>query len=117
MKKTYEHILAIVTSFVALSWYTGQHWLLGAAVLIGLAALFSRQLADLMASVWMGLAEMLGRIVPRLLLTLIYFLLLLPLALLSRVGGKDQLLLKKPTKTAFKDRNKTFDPSDFYKTW
>lgn len=117
VKRTYEHILAIVTGFTALSWYTGRHWMMAVAVLVGLSALLFPAVADRIARVWTVLAEVLGRVVPVLLLSLLFFLLLLPLALLSRWGGKDPLLLKKPAGSAFKDRNKSFTPADFHKPW
>lgn len=117
MKKPYEHILALVTGFAALAWFTGRSWLLAVAVLTGLSALLSPALARGIARLWLSLAALLGRVAPVVLLTAVFFLILLPLALLARLGGRDLLLLRKPANTAFRDREKEITPEDFEKTW
>lgn len=117
LKRTYEHILAIVTGLATLSWFANQQVLLLTAILIGVASLVSPFVAQGIARVWLAFAALLGRVVPGMLLLVIFFALLFPIALLARMGGKDPLLLKKPVGTAFRDCKKSFLPGDFEKTW
>lgn len=107
----------MVTGFAALSWLTNQQVLLLVAILTGLASLVSPGMAKWIARIWLAFAALLGRVVPGMILLVVFFVLLLPLALLARMGGKDPLLLKKPTNTAFRNREKSFLPGDFEKTW
>lgn len=66
----------------------------------------------------MKLAGFLSLIIPNILLGIIFFLLLFPIALLSRLFGKnDSLNLKNKSGSTFKNVNKEFDKISFEKTW
>lgn len=78
-----------------------------AIIIIGLLSPF---LAKYIFKAWMGLAKVLGYINSRILLTVIYFLILTPLALLRN------LFRKKPHSVSlsnYSGRNHKFLPSDF----
>jgi len=67
---------------------------------------------------WFGLANMLGTIVSKILLSVVFFIVVLPIALLRRLFGKDTLLLKKFKKSnesVMKTRNQTFVAADLEK--
>lgn len=67
---------------------------------------------------WNKLAWVLSFIVPNILLSLIYFLFLFPIALLSKLfGNKDPLALRNKPDSTFKTSNKAFDASSFDKPW
>ena len=66
----------------------------------------------------MKLAWLLGAIVPRIILSAVFYLLLTPIAMLSRIfGDKDPLLLKKRTDSFFKVRVGEIQSSSFEKPW
>jgi hypothetical protein len=66
-----------------------------AAGVIGLPALTGTSIGLPGYWLWMGVAFVMGNIISRLLLTLIYYLLLTPIALFRRLLGNDRLKLKK----------------------
>lgn len=67
---------------------------------------------------WFGLSNLLGTIVSKILLSLVFFIIVLPVALLRQLLGKDSLLLKKfkkSSKSVMKIRNQTYVAADLEK--
>ncbi len=67
------------------------------------------------AVIWFGIANFLGPIMSKVLLTVVYILLVVPIGLLRRLLGKDSLQLKKFKKDAssiFRDRDHLFQSTD-----
>ncbi len=48
----------------------------------------------LIATIWLGLTGLLGSVISRVLLSVVYFLILLPMGVIRRLMGKDSLNLK-----------------------
>lgn len=116
-------VLTIVFGFLAIFLYLTtesqyHYWMLWVAVSVGGLGLLSSYLALKIQDAWMGLAKLLSYIVPPILLSIIFFIFLFPIALLSRLfGEKDPLQLKKTDKSLFKTVDKTFSKDAFEKTW
>jgi len=86
--------------------------LITAAALPGLSARI--------AGVWGAFSAGLGRVNSRILLTLIFYLVLTPVALLNRFfSGGDPLMIKKSPADGgyWHERDKTYGPQDLEKTW
>ena len=67
---------------------------------------------------WFGFSKLLGTIVSKILLSVVFFIIVLPVAILRRLFGKDTLLLKKFKKgseTVMKTRNHTYVAADLEK--
>ena len=67
------------------------------------------------AFIWFGLATFLGTIMSKVLLTIVYILLVVPVGLLRRLLGKDSLQLRKFKKSGssvFRDRDHLFQSTD-----
>lgn len=67
------------------------------------------------AKVWFGLAHLMGAIMSRVLLTLLFFSLVTPLGLIRRLWGADPMQLKKWKKgndSVFKTREHTYKAED-----
>ena len=116
-------VLTIVIGFLAIYLYLTtksqyHYWMLWVAVSVGGLGLLSSYLALKIQDAWMGLAKLLSHIIPPILLSIIFFVILFPIALLSRLfGEKDPLQLKKTDKSLFKTVDKTFSKDTFEKTW
>jgi predicted ferric reductase len=111
-------VLVITVGMLIVFALTQWKWAFNAAVIIGLLGLISSFLAKQIDYLWMKLAWVLSLIVPNILLSVIFYLLLTPIALLSRLfGEKNQLNLKNKTDSLFKDYNKEFDKPSFEKPW
>lgn len=61
------------------------------------AALLHPALLDPVARLWLRLGAILGMIVSPLVLAVIFFLLVTPIALIARLLGRDELRLKRPS--------------------
>ena len=110
-------VLTITVGFIIVYLATDLRWALQLSLIIGLIGVFSPFLSKKIDFVWMKLAWFLGLIVPNILLSIIFYLFLFPIALLSRLFNKDNLMLQKQQKTLFRDTNRTFDKTYFEKTW
>jgi len=111
-------VLVITIGFSIIFMLTQRYWALWVAFSIGLLGFVSLYLAKVIDYLWMKLAHVLSFIVPNILLTLVFFVILFPVALLSRVFSKeDPLHLKNTSDSTFKKRVKSFEKASFEKTW
>lgn len=98
--------------------YFHKDVLLYVAIILSAMGAFSLLITKWIDFVWMKLAWLLGAIVPRIILSAVFYLLLTPIAMLSRIfGDKDPLLLKKRTDSFFRVRVGEIQSSSFEKPW
>jgi hypothetical protein len=110
--------LAIVTGFLILFLVFGKVWLLYVALGLAIIFLVSETLSAWILTGWWKLAEVLGTLNRWLLLSLVYAVVLLPLALGRRLWHRDGLALHAPPKdTLFKERERAYRKEDFEKLW
>ena len=111
-------MLTISTGFLVVFIITKLNWVLLISLFIGLVGMFSTYLSEQIEFLWNKLAWLLGLIVPNILLSVIFYLFLFPIALLSRVfGKKDPFILRNKTNSIFVTTNKTFDKKSFEQPW
>jgi hypothetical protein len=86
---------------------------------LGLVFLIIPPLGEIILKGWFKLAEILGWINSRILLTGIFYILLFPIAMLFKLTGKDNLQLKsqKDNDTVYERRNHKYVPKDLENTW
>jgi hypothetical protein len=93
-------------------------WILYLSIGIGLLGFLSSAFSKFIEMVWFKLAALLSKIVPNILLSVIFYVFLFPLAVLSRVfGAKNNLLLKKPKAGTWKTPDRNFDSGYFERMW
>lgn len=116
--KTYQSILVICIGFLTLYLLWQWKWAVYLSFGVGIVSIISPFLAKQIVAAWELLALGLSYIMPNILLSLLYFLLLTPLALLARVFRKDPPIPHKvPLKSNFKVVNKEFGPSSLENPW
>ena len=94
------------------------NWALIVSLVVGVAGLLSGYLARKIDFLWMKLALILSYIVPNIILSLVFYLILTPLAWLSKIfGEKNQLDLKNTKPSLFKEHKKVFTKESFEKPW
>src|SRR4030042_1126707 len=94
-EKTYQSILAIAMGFLVIFILTRRNVFLWISMGVGVCALLSKWLADRLAWGWMRLASGLGFVMSKVMLSLVYYVFLVPIALLSRLFRRtDELQLK-----------------------
>ncbi len=67
------------------------------------------------AMLWFGLSELMGTVMSKVILTVIFFLVVSPIALLRKIGGKDSLKLKQwrnNKDSVFRVRDELVTPED-----
>lgn len=93
-------------------------WILYLSIGIGVLGFLSSTFAKVLERLWFKLAAVLSKIVPTILLSILFYFFLFPLALLSRVfGAKNNLLLKKPKLGSWKTSERNFDTGYFERMW
>jgi hypothetical protein len=111
-------MLTISTGFLVIFIITKLNWALLIALGIGLIGLFSSFLSKQIEFLWNKLAWLLSLIVPNVLLSAIFYLFLFPIALLSKIFGKnDSFKLKNNADSVFISSNKEFNKNSFEKPW
>ncbi|HEY4287262.1 MAG TPA: SxtJ family membrane protein [Puia sp.] len=115
-KKT-ETLLVIVLGCVAV--YLAKRWsiILVVALVTGLAGLLVPVIRDGIHWGWMKLSEGLGWVSGKVILTVMYFLVLVPLAFFARWRGKIGLRLKPGGGSYFKDRDHLYTKEDLVNPW
>ena len=112
--------LVIVTGLVVLYFIFKSKYpylLIGAAA-VGVISIAIPVAGDLIVKGWYKIAEILGAINGRILLSIVFFLVLLPVALLAKLGKKNLLALKKESrKTVFVERNHKYVAKDMEQVW
>ena len=84
---------------------------------IGLTGIFIRPLALVIAKGWFAFAEGLNFVVSKLVLGILFFLLLTPIALIYRIFHHDKLQLKAKNYSTWRKREKTYNGADLKNIW
>ncbi len=118
-KQIMETSLVITAGFIGLWFLYEKNWLLLTGFSIAVFSLISRFFARILGTLWMWLAHQLGRIMPKLILGVFYYLFLTPLAFFQRIFSKDDLDILPDEKrdTLWKDVEKQVVKEDFEKLW
>jgi hypothetical protein len=111
-------LLVITLGMVVVYVVTRMNWALIAALAVGIGGLLSGFLAEKIDWLWMKLTYVLSLIVPNILLSLVFYVFLTPIAILSRIFGKSNPLdLKNTAPSLFKDHSGKMDKASFEKPW
>lgn len=116
-KKTSEGILTVTVGLLIVRFLFDLPILAKIALGIGLIGLFIPFLARYIAWSWFKLSEGIGAVTSRILLTVIFFFVLAPIAFLSRIFSKSDLQLKRKSDSYFTERNHRYEPQDFENVW
>jgi hypothetical protein len=110
-------ILIISMGFLTLYLVFFWQWAVIVSLIVGVVGILSSFLSKKIEWGWMKLAQFMGYIIPNILLSIVFFLFLFPISLLSKLFSKDPLMLSKSHKTYFVDVHKIADKVSFEKTW
>ena len=117
--KTMETSLVITTGLLLLWFVYKIDWILFVSLMIGVLSLISSTFAGGITITWKKIADILGLVMPKVLLSIVFYLVLTPVALVSRLFTKDALSLKRKNKeeSYWIEHVHLFEPEDFEKTW
>ena len=105
--------LTLVCLIVALAW--DKRFMYFAAMAVLLATMIRPGLMTPAAKVWFGLADLLNMVMPKVILTLVFYLVVTPVGLLRRAMKKDPMKLaafKLGDESAFTVIDKKYQPED-----
>ena len=110
--------LVIVTGLVVLYFITKSVYFLYGAAAVGVLSLTIPAVGNGIVWVWFKIAEVLGRINGAIILSVLFFIFLLPIAFLYRLTNKNLLSLKRtPGGSVYRERNHLFKKEDLENTW
>lgn len=114
----YKTMLVIVSGLLVIAWIADIYWLNYVAAVLGVVCIFFPAAARGIEWAWFKLAMGLGYVNSRILLSIIYFVFLLPIAWLSRLFTKDPLALRnRKTSTLFVNRDHLYTRKDLENIW
>lgn len=110
-------VLVICMGFLVVFLVIHRQWALYTSLGVGVVSIASDWASQKIEWAWNKLSLVLGYIVPNILLSVVFFLFLFPISLISRLFKKDPLMLSANHKSYFIDINKAMDKASFEKTW
>lgn len=84
---------------------------------VGISGILIRPLGRIIAIFWYKLADLLSQVMSRVLMTLIYVLLLLPIATIYKLSRRDRLRHGKHAQTNWISRDHRYTPGDLKNIW
>jgi hypothetical protein len=115
--KELETILVLVLALGLFYWVHKKTYLLTAAFIIGVTGLLVPAAAKAIHWLWMKLAEGMGFVMSKILLTAVFIIIVIPLGWLSGKLGKSSIKLKPGGNSYFRERNHTCSKEDLENTW
>ena len=116
MQASYKTTLSICVGFLVLHHFWGFEWMFYAAALVGAASLISSKVAIWIAIGWEHLGKALGYVNSRIILSAVYFLILLPMSAFYKLSKSKTLQLQKSERSYFQERNHVFAMEDLKKS-
>jgi hypothetical protein len=114
-KKHLETIIVLVLALIVIYWFVGNRYLLWGAFALGAIGVFIPWLAGKIHWAWMKLAHVLGYVMSKVMLTLVYVLVVVPMGIFSR--KKITMQLKPTGNSYFRERNYTYKKEDLENVW
>jgi hypothetical protein len=112
--------LAIILICLLLMHFAQYDFLLLPAIVVLVVTMTCPGILAPIARMWFGFSYLLGSVMSKVLLGVIFFVVATPIGLLRRVFGADPMLMqswKKGTQSVFKDRDHTFAKGDLEKPY
>lgn len=110
--------LVIVTGLVVLYFITKSIYFLYGAAAVGVLSLAIPAVGNGIVWLWFKIAEVLGRINGAIILSVLFFVFLLPIAFLYRLTKNNLLSLKRTQGgSVYQERNHLFKKEDLENTW
>ncbi len=122
-KKHLETILVLVIALGVIYWFTHEKrpetgkYLLLSALILGLIGIFITFLADKIHWAWMKLAHVMGWVMSKVILSIVFFVFLFPIAMISRAFGKGNVKLKREGASYYKTRDFLYNKDSLEHLW
>jgi hypothetical protein len=114
--KVLETILAFMIMLGVIYWLTKNPWWLLSAFVVGITGLLFKKPAEKICLLWEKLTAFIGAIVNKVILTVVFIFILIPLSFLSK-AFKRKTVSGGMGYSYFKDRNTTYTKEDLENIW
>src|ERR1035437_4333591 len=115
--KSLETLLVLVGALIVVFWISTKKIYLLVALIFILIGVISPFLSAKISWVWLKFAELIGGVMSKIILSVVYFVFLVPIALLYRLTKKNPLFLKRQEGSYYISRNKQYSPKDIENIW
>lgn len=116
-EKSLETFLVLAGALIVLFWFFNKKIFLLLAIILICIGIVSPYLTEKISWLWLKLSQAIGFVMSRVILTVVFFVFLLPLAIAYRIFVKDALSLKKKNKTYYSERNHLYTNKDLENMW
>ena len=111
-------VLTIVFGLLCFNYFFDNEIIFYVCLFLSGIGVLSYKLSIIIEKIWFQFSYILSQIIPNVLLSLIFFLILTPIALLSKLfKSKTDFNSKNNHNTTFKTQNKSFDKNSFERAW
>lgn len=116
--QSHTAILSIVFGFLIINFFVKSEIITYSLLILIAGSLFSEKFSNFIENIWNRLAIILSYIVPNILLILVFYCILSPLALLAKLfKSETDYLTENKTPSTFRNSNREFNKQFFEKTW
>ena len=121
--KIYEALLVISTAFLVIYLYgllrhgESKELFIYIACGIGLSGIIFKALGKLIAQAWYKLADLLSLVMSKIIMSVVFILVLVPVALLYRLSKKDRLGLNRKNESRWIGREHRYTSDDLKNIW
>ena len=116
-EKKLESVVIIAAGFIILFLVFKIKWFLLTALLVSILSVMSNFVLDKITWLWFKIAEILGWINSCILLGIIFFIFLSPLAFVMRLMNKGSIKFNKQEGSYYHERDHTYVNEDLENTW
>ncbi len=116
-EKALEAILVISIGFLIVFLIKDIKLFLYVSVSVGLVGIFIKPLAKMIATFWFKLGDWLGWIVSKLVLSVIFYFIVFPVASLYKLFNNDPLKIRRCEKSLWTERNFKYTSEDLKNSW
>ena len=113
-----KSILAITVGFLIIFLIFKFIWALYTSLIIGSIGLLSEKISAFIEFIWLKISQILGIFLPNIILSLVYFLVLVPISFLRKIFNKSSLeILNKKEDSNFLNSSRLFNKKSFENPW
>ncbi|HFA48643.1 MAG TPA: hypothetical protein ENJ95_06430 [Bacteroidetes bacterium] len=116
-QKQLETCLVISTGLIVFWFINGAKIFLTIALFIGLIGIFVPALAKWINWAWYKISDIMGFVMSKVLLSIVFFGFLFPVSLLNKLFKKNPLQLKKQSDTYWTERKHKYSAKDLEDVW
>ena len=115
--KSLETLLVLTGALIIFFWVSHKKIYLLIGLILILIGITSSYLSGKITWLWLKFSELIGAVMSKVILSVVYFVFLVPIAFLYQLTKRDSLSLKRKQGSYYSHRNKQYSPKDIENIW